>query len=87
MKSCFVCVCVFFNEAGLPRSGNPDKNREAGYPRHRENRGNAIIAAKKIHFFPRSWIGPPSQFCVCNTHKLCKLAQGKFAVRRGKHGI
>ena len=47
----------------------------------------AIFAAKKINFFSRSWIGLPSQFCVCNTnsHKLCKLAQGKFAVGQGKH--
>ena len=45
----------------------------------------AIVAAKRIHFFPRSWIGLPSQFCVCNTHKLYKLAQGKFVVRQGKH--
>ena len=44
----------------------------------------AIVAAKKS-FFPRSWIGLPSQFCVCNTHKLCELAQGKFAVGQGKH--
>ena len=44
----------------------------------------AIVVAKKSNFF-RSWIGLPSQFCVCNTHKLCKLAQGKFAVRQGKH--
>ena len=45
----------------------------------------AIVAAKKIHFFSRSWIGLPSQFCVCNTRKLCKLAPGKFAVGQGKH--
>ena len=45
----------------------------------------AIVAAKKSIFSPRSWIGLPSQFCVCNTHKLCKLAQGKFAVGQGKH--
>ena len=41
----------------------------------------AIFAAKKS----RSWIGLPSQFCVCNSHKLCKLAQGKIAVRQGKN--
>ena len=29
----------------------------------------------------------PSQFCVCNSHKLCKLAQGKFVVGQGKHRI
>ena len=44
----------------------------------------AIVSAKKS-IFSRSWIGLPSQFCVCNTHKLCKLAQGRFAVRQGKH--
>ena len=41
----------------------------------------AIFAAK----ISRSWIGLPSQFCVCNSHKLWKLAQGKFAVGQGKH--
>ena len=45
----------------------------------------AIVAEKINPFFSRSRIGLPSQFCVCNTHKLCKLAQGKFAVRQGKH--
>ena len=46
----------------------------------------AIFAAKKsLFFFSRSWIGLPSQFCVCYSHKLCKLTQGKFAVRQGKH--
>ena len=43
------------------------------------------IVATKNPFFSRSWIGLPSQFCVCNTHKLCKLAQGKLAVGQGKH--
>ena len=35
------------------------------------------------NFFSRSWKGLPSQFCVCNSHKLFKLAQGKSAVRQG----
>ena len=43
------------------------------------------ICRKKTQFFSKSWIGLPSQFCVCNTHKLCKLAQGKCAVGQGKH--
>ena len=30
-------------------------------------------------------IGLPRQFCVCNSYKLWKLAQGKFAVGQGKH--
>ena len=30
-------------------------------------------------------MGLPSQFCVCNSHKLCKLAQGKCAVGQGKN--
>ena len=34
----------------------------------------AIVTAKKNSIFLISWIGLPSQFCVCNTHKLCKLA-------------
>ena len=45
----------------------------------------AIFAAKKSHFFPRSWIGLPSQFCVCNSHKLGRLSQGKLAVGQEKH--
>ena len=47
-------------------------------------KGIAIVAATKS-IFSRSWIGLPSPFCVCNTHKICKLAQGKFAVGQGKH--
>ena len=69
--------------------------------KHMENTGNFVSSSckcsgskskgycdsccKKILFFPKSWKGLPSQFCVCNTHKLCKLAQGKFAVGQGKH--
>ena len=41
----------------------------------------AIFAAK-ISIFSRSWIGLPSQFCVCKSYKL---AQGKFAIGQGKH--
>ena len=44
-----------------------------------------IFAAKENPFFSRSWVYLPSQFFVCNTHKLCKLAKGKFAVGQGKH--
>ena len=44
-----------------------------------------VIFAAKISIFSRSWIGLPSQFCVCNSHKLCKLAQGRFVVGQGKH--
>ena len=69
--------------------------------KHRENTGNFVSSSckcsdskskgycnscrKKNPFLSRSWIGLPSQFCVCNTHKLCKLAHGKFAVAQGKH--
>ena len=45
----------------------------------------AIFAAKKKCFFSRGWIGLPSQFCICNSYKLGKLSQGKFAVGQGKH--
>ena len=41
----------------------------------------AIFAEKKS----RSWNGLPSQFCVCNSHKLCNLALGKFEVGQGKN--
>ena len=62
------------------------------FSKHRKNTGNFVsssckcsdtkskgycdICRKKKPFFSRSWIGLPSQFCVCNTHKLCKLTQG-----------
>ena len=45
------------------------------------------IFSTKNPFFSRSWIGLPSQFCVCNSHKSCKLAQGNFAIRQGKQRI
>ena len=44
-----------------------------------------ILKVQEFSFFPRNWICLASQFCVCNSHKLCKLAQGKFAVGQGKH--
>ena len=44
----------------------------------------AIFVAKSS-IFSRSWIGLPSQFCVCNSYKLWKLAQGIIAVGQGKH--
>ena len=60
--------------------------------------GYCDICHKKIPFFPRSWLGLPSQFCVPNSyklwkknlsqfhlHKLLKLAQGIFPVGQGKH--
>ena len=39
---------------------------------------------RKFPLFSRSWIGLPSHFCVCNSYKLCKLAQGKFSVGQVK---
>ena len=39
--------------------------------------------AAKISKNKLSLIRLPSQFCVCNSHKLCKLA--KFAVGQGKN--
>ena len=48
----------------------------------------SIFAAKISNLF-LSWINLPSQFCVYtgNSHKLRKLAQGKFAVGQGKHRV
>ena len=44
------------------------------------------ICRKKFQFF-LSCISLPSQFCVCNSHKSRKLAQGKFVVgQRKKEG-
>ena len=40
------------------------------------------VFAAKISIFRRIWI---RQFCVCNSHKSHRLAQGKFAVGQGKH--
>ena len=50
-----------------------------------KGKGYCDICRENLHFFPRSWIGLPSQFCVCNSHKLCKLAHGKFWVGQGKN--
>ena len=49
-----------------------------------KSKGFCDICRKKNPFFCRSWLGLPSQFCVCNSHKICKLAQGKFAFGQGK---
>ena len=38
------------------------------------------ICRENFQVFLRSWISLLSQFCVCNSHKSRKLAQGKFAV-------
>ena len=43
------------------------------------------IFAVKISIFFRNWIGLPSLFCAYNSHKIWKLAQGKFAGGQGKH--
>ena len=42
----------------------------------------SVFAAKISLFFRRIW---KRQFCVCNSHKPRKLAQGKFTVKQGKH--
>ena len=39
----------------------------------------------EISILFRSLMSLPSHFGVCNSHKSCKLAQGKFAVGQGKH--
>ena len=61
----------------------------SGYPRHRENRENgqkkSLSGRTQGFFFPEVGLGPPTQFCVCNSHKIYKLAQGKFTVGQGKH--
>ena len=70
-------------------------------PKHRENTGNFVcssckfpdakgkgycdICRENFHFFFRNWIGLPSQFCVCKSYKLWKLAQRKIVVGQGKH--
>ena len=69
-------------------------------PKYRENTGNLVLSSckfpdskgkryfnicrKYFHFF-KNLISLPSQFCVCNSHKSRKLAQGKFAVGNEKH--
>ena len=47
-----------------------------------KGKGYCNICRENFNFPPRSWI---SQFCVCNSHKLWKLAQRKFAVGQEKH--
>ena len=59
-------------------------------PKHRENTGNLFFPSCN---FPDSkgkryfdiFYSLPIQFCGCNSHKSCKLAQGKFAVGQGKN--
>ena len=48
-------------------------------------KGVSIIAVKIPKIIFLGWISLPSQFCVCHSHKSCKLAQGKFAVRQVIH--
>ena len=43
-----------------------------------------ILKVTEIENFFLSLISLPSEFCVCNSHKSRKLAQGKFAVEQGK---
>ena len=43
------------------------------------------IFAAKISIFFGSWKSLPSQFCVCNSHKSCKMAQGNFMLGQGKN--
>ena len=45
---------------------------------------NISLFAAEIFKFVQSWISLPSQFCVYNSHKSHKLAQGKFAVGKAK---
>ena len=45
------------------------------------SKGKRYFEISRVFF---SLISLPSQFCVCNSHKSRKLAQGKFAVRQGK---
>ena len=52
--------------------------------KYSDSKSKGYLQQKKS-IFSRSWIGLPSQFCVCNSHKLCNLAQGKFAVGQEKH--
>ena len=35
-----------------------------------KGKGYCDICRENSHYFPRSWIGLPSQFCVCNSCKL-----------------
>ena len=50
-----------------------------------KGKGYCDICLENFHFFPRSWIGLPSQFRLCNSNKVCKLVQGKIVIGQGKH--
>ena len=43
-----------------------------------------MIFAAKLGVFFKDSICLPIPFCVCHSHKSRKLAEGKFAVRKGK---
>ena len=54
-----------------------------------KGKGYCDICHENFHFFSRSWIIPPSQFCECNSHKLRKLIRkicGGTGKKTGKHG-
>ena len=44
-----------------------------------------LVFAAKISKFCLKLDSLPSQFCICNSHKSHKLAQGTFAVGQGKY--
>ena len=44
-----------------------------------------VFAAKNFQILSKLDKSAKSILCVCNSHKSHKLAQGKFAVRQGKH--
>ena len=51
-----------------------------------ESKGKGDFNICRKHFqFSLSQISLPIQFCVCNSHKSCKMSHGKFAVGQGKH--
>ena len=86
-------ILKMYREQVTHCTGKTGKMEEKKFP-IRGNTGNLESLRKhrefcllklKILFFFRSWIGLPIQFCVCNSHKSCKLAQGKYAVGQGKH--
>ena len=58
------------------------------FPGFKGKRYFYICSENFLSFF-QSWISLPSQFRVCNTNsyspKLPNFAQGKFAIRQGKH--
>ena len=60
------------------------QGKQGKWPKNSLSGKTQVILKVKDIAIVASWIGLPSQFSVCYTHKLCKLANGKICGQTGK---